>query len=149
MGGAAPSPAPWRAPRGGSERARSWSLSWPAQEKFPVVTVHVGRATFPADYARRVTPQWVHRNVTPQWVQKLIPKGQVQVWCKNNWTSADIKPWPLPPTQMDFASNVTLTYLHESELKFGRPKPNKYRGDSVRHEHKGYKKVFDIARPQK
>ena len=51
----------------------------------------------------------------------------MQVWCKCNWTAGKERPWPLPP-QIDFVSNVTLTLLHESEVKYGNAPKNKFRG---------------------
>ena len=74
---------------------------------------------------------------------QLRPRNTEQVWCKCNYTAADVRPWPLPPTPIDFVSNITLTYLHESMVKYGNPKPNKYRGDAVRHRHGGYSRSLE------
>ena len=44
--------------------------------------IHMGRAWFPADYAHKTTPQWVHTEG-----QSLRKPNTEQVWCKCNDTS--------------------------------------------------------------
>ena len=109
-----------------------------ARERLPIAMIHVGRAWFPRAYVQKHTPQWYHTEG-----HSLRPRNTEQVWCKCNYTAADVRPWPLPPTPIDFVSNITLTYLHESMVKYGNPKPNKYRGDAVRHRHGGYSRSFE------
>lgn len=81
----------------------------------PVAMIHVGRAWFPAEYAKKYTPQWIHTEGG-----NLKPKGTEQVWCKCNFSNHTFpfRPWPLP-SNIDFVSNVTLTVLHESGRKYG------------------------------
>ena len=90
-------------------------------------TIHVGRAWFPsenADMAAKWRDEDHGGTNTPQ---------RIQVWCKCNTTAADIQPWPIPTTNMDFASRHTLTLLHDSRQAFGGVpinetfrKPNNY-----------------------
>jgi hypothetical protein len=87
--------------------------------------IHAGRAWFPSDYANSAAAShWVHTEG-----KSLRPPNTEQVWCKCNKTAADERPWPLPPG-VDYVSNVTLTTLHESLLRFGNPPQNAFRGPS-------------------
>ena len=84
--------------------------------------IHMGRAWFPAQYAHSpAASRWVHTEG-----KSLRPPRTEQVWCKCNDSAGDERPWPLPEG-IDFVSNVTLTLLHESLVKYGNPPRNKYR----------------------
>lgn len=84
--------------------------------------IHMGRAWFPETYAHSpAASRWVHTEG-----RSLRPPRTEQVWCKCNTTAGDERPWPLPEG-IDFVSNVTLTLLHESLVKYGNPPRNKYR----------------------
>jgi len=53
-----------------------------------------------------------------------------QVWCKCNYTAAEIVPWPLPTdSPVDFVSYHTLTLLHQAFETYGKVlrKQSKYR----------------------
>ena len=78
-------------------------------EMAKIPMIHVGRAWFPKDYL----PGWQWHN----------PEGKDfkhfgnQVWCKCNYTAADIIPWPLP-LGIDAQSKYTLTMIHDSYERF-------------------------------
>jgi hypothetical protein len=58
------------------------------------------------------------------------------VWCKCNDTAGHVIPWPVPARDWDdFQSNITLTYLHESQALYGQvPKNERYRdGRNMQH----------------
>ena len=76
-------------------------------------TIHVGRAWFPLKDAEMAAP-W--RDADDGGTNQ---GHRIQVWCKCNTTAAEIQPWPIPSTDMDFVSKHTLTLLHESREHFG------------------------------
>mmetsp|Transcript_7496 Transcript_7496/g.12041 ORF Transcript_7496/g.12041 Transcript_7496/m.12041 type:complete len:543 (-) Transcript_7496:44-1672(-) len=85
-----------------------------------VSMIHMGRAWFPHDY--KPAQKWAHTE------GKMFSNNGQQVWCKCNFTAADIIPWPLPK-QIDFQSYHTLTILHNAFERFGPiPLNRKYRG---------------------
>lgn len=55
-----------------------------------------------------------------------------QVWCKCNNTASQIVPWPVPEGT-DFASNITLTYLHNSMQEYGPLVPSDFRKTVGKH----------------
>ena len=97
-------------------------LSYDAAQRQRIKMIHMGRAWFPESYANSpAASRWVHTEG-----KSLRPPHTEQVWCKCNATAADERPWPMPPG-VDFVTNVTLTTLHESLVRFGNPPTNKFR----------------------
>jgi len=84
--------------------------------------LHMGRAWFPKDY---LPGKKFWHTEGRAWSYR----GQ-QVWCKCNVTAADVMPWPLPDHGLDWQSNITLTYLHDSaelfELVDSKFRPSNY-----------------------
>jgi len=80
--------------------------------------IHMGRAWLPKTY--KPAQRWAHTEGRA-WNYRGI-----QVWCKCNVTAADVMPWPLPQTPIDFVSNITLSYLHDSAQLFELV-PSKFR----------------------
>lgn len=76
-----------------------------AKRASSMLMIHMGRAWMPNDYPP--AERWRHTE-GKSWAYRGI-----QVWCKCNVTAADVMPWPLPDN-LDFQSNVTLRYLHDS-----------------------------------
>ena len=54
------------------------------------------------------------------------PRHLDQVWCKCNWTAANVVPWPLPDG-LDFMSYHTLRILHDSQQALPIPPHAKFR----------------------
>lgn len=79
--------------------------------------IHMGRAWMPKTY--EPAQRWAHTEGR-SWNYRGI-----QVWCKCNVTAADIDIWPIPDN-LDFVSNITLRYLHDSQSLFPL-KPSKFR----------------------
>ena len=50
----------------------------------------------------------------------------MQVWCKCNYTAANVVPWPLPDG-LDFMSYHTLRILHDSQQALPIPYHDKFR----------------------
>lgn len=61
-----------------------------------------------------------------------------QIWCKCNYTAADIIPWPLPDEGVDFVSRETITLMHEAMEKFGPIPKSKYRKQGKHGYHQGF-----------
>jgi hypothetical protein len=88
---------------------RSLTPAQALREKIPMI--HMGRAFFPSKAIAAAEP-FRHSEGS-----SFRYRG-IQVWCKCNYTMADVLPWPLPPGT-DWVSTVTLTMLHDAEAKFG------------------------------
>jgi hypothetical protein len=57
-----------------------------------------------------------------------------QVWCKCNTTGNDVLPWPVPEG-LDFVSDITLRYLHDSRALYGKPTASAQRPDDYHNAH--------------
>lgn len=72
--------------------------------------IHMGRAWFPR--GSELAKPFLHTE------GKSFSYLGDQVWCKCNDTAADVLPWPIP-NNLDYVSDITLRYLHDSREKFG------------------------------
>ena len=95
-----------------------------------IASVHTGRAWVPpsSDLAKL----YGHTE------GKDFSRFGQQVWCKCNYTAADIIPWPLPKEGVDFVSRHTITLLHDALEKYGPIPESKYRQKGPQGYHKAY-----------
>jgi hypothetical protein len=92
-----------------------------------LVMLHIGRAWFPVEY--EAGRQYWHsqsKSDAESGNADMFSRFGKQVWCKCNYTAADIIPWPLP-TDIDFQSFHTLSILYHARTYFGALPKTKFR----------------------